>query len=93
MPEATPRWATVESGTWEELEEAAQLSVKGAAEGAMDYALDVLGWVRADIEDRFLHQSQAVQAGRHKGDDFGHPDHVRRLVGQMRHLWDCNTVL
>ena len=92
-PGATPHLAIVETGTWEELEEAAQLSVQGTAEGAMDYALAVLGQALADIEDWFQRQSQALHAGQRKGEDFGHPDHVRRPVGWMRHLWDHNTVL
>ena len=69
------------------------MSDKGTTEGAMDYALAVLGRARADIEDRFQRQSRALQAGRQKGDDFGHPDHVQHLMGCMHHLWEQNTAL
>ncbi len=59
----------------------------------MDYALDVLGRIRADMEGWFTQQSEALQAGRCKGEDVGQPDPVRRLVGQMRHLWNHSMEL
>ncbi len=93
QPGVVPSWDPVETSTWEELEEAAHLSVQGTTEGAMDYALAMLSQARTDIEERFRHQSQALQAGRRRSDAFECPDHVQHLMGQMRHLWEQNSCL
>ncbi len=42
----------METSTWEGFEGAAQRSVQETSEKAMDYALDVLGQVQADMENR-----------------------------------------
>ncbi len=87
QPRTVPRWDCMETEMWEEVEEAAQLSVQGTREGAIDYALAVLSQACTDIEERFQCQSRALQASRQKCDDFGHLEHVRRLMGWMHHLW------
>ncbi len=56
-PGAMPRWASVETSMQEEFEGAAQQNVQGTTEEAMDYVLDVLGQVQADMENWFAQQS------------------------------------
>ncbi len=52
----------VEPESWADLEQAARRNVYGPAEGAMNYALVVLGQARSEIEQQFLQQTQELQA-------------------------------
>ncbi len=49
---AGPGWASVETNSWGELEEAAEQSVQGATEEMMHHALDVWSQVRTEVENR-----------------------------------------
>ncbi len=49
---AEPGWASVDTNLWEEFEEATQQSMQGMTEEAMEYALDVWGQVRTEVEGR-----------------------------------------
>ena len=49
---AEPGWASVETNSWGELEEAAEQSVQGATEEMMHHALDVWSQVRTEVENR-----------------------------------------
>ena len=55
-----PGWAPVETDSWEEFEEAAQQNVQGTTEKAMDYAIDVLGLLRTELETQLDHQTETL---------------------------------
>ncbi len=89
---AEPGWASVETNSWEEFEEAAQQSVQGTTEEVMDYVLDVWGQVQTEVENQMERQAETVQVARGR-EDFGQPNRIRNLMGRMRHVWNCNIRL
>ena len=78
---------------WDEMEGAVRQSICGMTEGTMGYALAVLDQICTDMEERFRSQTRALQAGRQKGEEFGHPDQVQGLLGWTRYLWERNIAL
>ncbi len=78
----------VETRTWEEVEGAVWQSVRGTSEGAMGYALAVLDQIRTDVEERFRSQTQTLQTGRQRGEEFGRNEQLQNLLGLTRYLWE-----
>ncbi len=87
-----PGWVPVETDSWEEFEEAAQQNVQGTTEKAMDYALDVLGLLRTEMETQMDHQAETLRAAR-GSDEFGRLGQVENLMGPVRYIWDRNVEL
>ncbi len=78
----------VKTHTWDEMEGAVWQSVRGTSEGAMGYALAVQDQIQTNVEERFRSQTQALQAGQKRGEEFGCTNQLRSLLGRTRYLWE-----
>lgn len=53
-------WAPVETDSWEKFEEAAQQNAQGAAEKAIDNAVDVMGLLQMKIDAQMDRQTETL---------------------------------
>ena len=83
----------VETHTWEEVEGAVWQSIRGTSDGAIGYALAILDRIRTDVEEQFQFQTQALQAGRQEGEEFGRNPQLQNLLGRTHYLWERNIAL
>ena len=85
-------WAPIDTDSYEKFEEVAQQAARGAANKAIDYAVDVMGLLRTNIDNQMKRQTETLRAARNS-EEFRQPGQIENLMGPARYLWESNAEL
>ncbi len=70
----------------------AQQAAQGAAKKAVDYAVDVVGLLRTNIDDQMEQRTETLRAAQNS-EEFQQPGQIENLMGRARYLWERNAAL